>query len=43
MVISDNAKVILERRYFRKNETGETIENWNALISRVAKNIAGED
>ncbi|HOG31377.1 MAG TPA: vitamin B12-dependent ribonucleotide reductase [Candidatus Syntrophosphaera sp.] len=43
MVLSDNAKVVLERRYFRKNEAGETIENWNALISRVAKNIAGED
>ncbi|HOU72900.1 MAG TPA: ribonucleotide reductase N-terminal alpha domain-containing protein, partial [Candidatus Syntrophosphaera sp.] len=43
MVLSDNAKVVLERRYFRKNEAGETIEDWNALISRVAKNIAGED
>ena len=43
MVLSDNAKVVLERRYFRKNEAGETIEDWNALISRVAKNIAGGD
>ena len=43
MVLSDNAKVVLERRYFRKNDAGETIEDWAALIGRVAKDIAGGD
>jgi len=43
MELSENALKVLERRYFRKNDSGETIEDWPALIGRVAKNIAGED
>ncbi len=43
MVLSENAKIVLERRYFRKNDAGETIEDWLSLIGRVAKNIAGGD
>ncbi len=43
MVLSENALTVLERRYFRKNGAGESIEDWNALIGRVAADIAGGD
>lgn len=43
MQISENALKILERRYFKKNEAGETVEDWQALIDRVATDIAGGD
>jgi ribonucleoside-diphosphate reductase alpha chain len=43
MVLSDNAIKVLERRYFRKNEAGEIIEDWSSLIQRVASNISGGD
>ncbi|MBW6514470.1 MAG: vitamin B12-dependent ribonucleotide reductase [Candidatus Syntrophosphaera sp.] len=43
MVLSDNALKVLERRYFRKNDAGETVEDWNAMIGRVAANIAQGD
>lgn len=43
MKLSDNALVVLERRYFRKDDTGKTIENWEDMIGRVAKNIAQAD
>jgi len=40
MELSENALIVLERRYFRKNEAGETLENWEKMISRIASNIA---
>ncbi|MFA6726427.1 MAG: vitamin B12-dependent ribonucleotide reductase, partial [Candidatus Cloacimonadaceae bacterium] len=40
MELSENALIVLERRYFRKNEAGETIEDWEKMISRIASNIA---
>ena len=40
MELSENALIVLERRYFRKNEAGQTIENWEGMINRVASNIA---
>ncbi len=43
MILSENALKVLERRYFRKNDAGETVEDWAALIGRVAKDIAGGD
>ncbi len=43
MQLSDNALKVLERRYFRKNEAGETVEDWNALIRRVSQDISGGD
>ncbi|MDY0336273.1 MAG: vitamin B12-dependent ribonucleotide reductase [Candidatus Cloacimonadaceae bacterium] len=43
MHLSDNALVVLEKRYFAKNEAGESIEDWEAMIRRVASNIAGGD
>lgn len=43
MHLSENAMVVLEKRYFAKNEAGECIEDWAALIHRVALNIADGD
>ena len=43
MRLSENALKILERRYFKKNEAGETEEDWLALVDRVATDIAGGD
>ncbi len=43
MILSENALTVLDRRYFRKNDAGETIEDWSAMIRRVAVNIAQGD
>ncbi len=38
--ISGNAKVVLERRYLRKNDEGEPIESPTDMFRRVARHIA---
>jgi ribonucleoside-diphosphate reductase alpha chain len=43
MYLSDNALVVLQRRYFKKNDKGELLEDWNGLIERVAQDVAGGD
>ncbi len=43
MVLSGNALKVLEKRYFRKDEAGELLEDWDTLIRRVAKDIADGD
>ncbi len=43
MKLSDNALTVLEKRYFRKDDSGKTVEDWKGLIKRVAKDIAGGD
>ncbi len=43
MFLSENAKVVLKKRYFKKNEQGKLIEDWEKMIKRVAGNIGGED
>ena len=43
MHLSENALVVLEKRYFAKNAAGECIEDWPTLIRRVARNISGGD
>lgn len=43
MYISENALVVLQKRYFRKTDSGEFLEDWNGMISRVAENIAAGD
>jgi len=40
MKLSENAKRVLERRYFQQDENGKPVENWEKMISRVAKNIS---
>ena len=43
MKLSENALIVLEKRYFRKDDDGNTIEDWKSMIKRVASNIAGQD
>lgn len=43
MIITDNALKVLEKRYFRKNDEGLLCEDWPAMLSRVAENIASGD
>lgn len=34
MYISENALIVLQKRYFRKNDAGELLEDWDGMISR---------
>lgn len=43
MILSENALLVLEKRYFKKDEAGNIIEDWDTLITRVANNIAQGD
>jgi len=43
MILTENAVKVLEKRYYKKNETGELIENWESMLSRIANNIASND
>jgi ribonucleoside-diphosphate reductase alpha chain len=40
LVLSENARVVLERRYLAKDDAGQTIETPEGLFRRVARNIA---
>lgn len=43
MELTGNALTVLEKRYFRKNDQGELIENWDSMLDRVAGDVARED
>ena len=43
MKLTENALKVLEKRYFRKNENGVLIEDWDKMLTRVASNIASGD
>jgi len=43
MFLTDNARKVLEKRYYRKDENGNMLENWEAMLNRVANNIADGD
>ena len=43
LALSKNAEIILEKRYLKKNEKGETIETAEDLFTRVAKAISEID
>lgn len=43
MKLSENALIVLNKRYFKKDEKGKTLENWEKMITRVAENISGGD
>ena len=43
MILSDNARTVLEKRYFVKDDNGNAVEDWQGLISRVATDISGND
>lgn len=40
MKLSENALVVLEKRYFKKDASGKLIEDWKGMITRIAKNIS---
>jgi len=42
MELTPNALTVLEKRYFKKDENG-IMEDWHALLNRVAANISGEN
>jgi len=41
--ITENAKIVLERRYLKKNDAGKTIETPENMFKRVAKHIASAE
>ena len=43
LVISDNAKTVLERRYLKKGPNGEIVETPEMMFRRVARHIAMAD
>jgi ribonucleoside-diphosphate reductase alpha chain len=43
MKLSENALVVLEKRYFRKDKKGKLLEDWKGMLTRVAENISGGD
>ena len=42
MELSDNARAVLKRRYFKKDQMGDIIEDEKAMLSRVSDNIGGD-
>lgn len=38
--LSDNARRVLEARYFARNEVGRPLEDWDGLCDRVARAVA---
>lgn len=43
IALTPNARLVLERRYLKKNTSGEVIESLEDLFRRVARNIAQAD
>ncbi len=43
MILTDNALTVLEKRYFRKDNDGKPVEDWEKMIRRVAVNISNEN
>ena len=37
---SQNAETVLKRRYYKKDEEGNILEDWDGLVKRVASNIS---
>ncbi len=42
-IISDNAKIVLEKRYLRKGTDGQPLEDFRTMFWRVASSIANEE
>ncbi len=43
MKLSENAIKVLEKRYFKKNKTGDTVEDWKGMLIRISDNISAGD
>jgi ribonucleoside-diphosphate reductase alpha chain len=38
-MLSENAMVVLKKRYFQKDDSGNIIEDWDGLIHRIVSNV----
>ncbi len=43
MKLTENALIVLNKRYFKKDENGKIVESWEKLIKRVSENISGKN
>ncbi len=43
MELTGNALTVLEKRYFKKNDQGVIMENWDSMLERVASDICSND
>lgn len=43
MILTDNAEKVLIKRYYRKDDAGNVLENWQQMLERVALNISAGD
>lgn len=43
MHLTENALTVLKKRYFKKDEEGNLLEDWDSMIDRVATDISGGD
>jgi len=43
ITLTDNALKVLEKRYFKRDDNGDVIEDWNAMLTRIATDISGGD
>ncbi|MBN2461305.1 MAG: vitamin B12-dependent ribonucleotide reductase [Candidatus Cloacimonetes bacterium] len=43
MELSENALVVLQKRYFKRDDKGNCTEDWSQMVSRIATNISGGD
>jgi ribonucleoside-diphosphate reductase alpha chain len=43
MQLSENALKVLEKRYFKKDSDGNLLEDWHAMITRIADNISNHE
>lgn len=43
MILTDNAKKVLEKRYYNKDENGNLQEDWHKMLTRVSENISGSN
>ena len=41
MELSENARAVLRKRYFKKDQNGKIVEDEKAMLTRVSENIAG--
>ncbi len=41
--LTEIAKQICEKRYFKKDENGKCIENWDGLVDRVVNVVCGKE
>ncbi|MDD2229304.1 MAG: vitamin B12-dependent ribonucleotide reductase [Candidatus Cloacimonetes bacterium] len=43
MILTDNALKVLKKRYYRKDDAGNLLEDWQQMLDRVSENISTGD